>query len=424
MALAEFVAAFRRAGESYDPAAWQTDTPPFVLDGQAGAELRRLLPVAHRRRLGAFFTPHELAHRLTAPLANATGDLVVVDPSCGAGDLLLAAVQVLAPALRSGRVRARLVGIDIVPEFAETARLRLDLLCRSLGAIPTVQIRRADGRSDAELGAATHLMLNPPFAAVHSAQDCSWARGNVSGAADFLAKVVARIPEGSHVAAILPEVLRGGSRYRRWRDWIEQHLGIQETVPLGRFDRWTDVDVFIMRGHRQRCLDGKGRHHWIPSHQSARVGDYFDISVGPVVHNRHAERGPSLPYLTAKGLPPWGTVKEVRRRRRFNGRIYSGPLVVIPRTSRPDEAGRARAALVPDLGKVAVDNHLIVLTPKSGGLNMCHTLLQVLRAPESDKWLDATMRCRHLTVGAIADLPWNASASSVLTDDPLLTSES
>ena len=408
-ALAEFSSVFRRAHETFDPADSQCSDPPFALDGQAGAELRRLLPVEQRRRLGAFFTSHELAHRLAAPLAEARGEVVVVDASCGAGDLLLAAARALAPSLLAGQVGARLIGIDLVTEFVETAGLRLGMLGRSSGNVLQVELATADGRLAAELQTATHVLLNPPFAAVPASLGCSWAHGSVSGAADFLAAVTSQVPNGCHLAALLPEVLRGGSRYRRWREWIGKRIEIDGTESVGRFDRWTDIDVFILRGRR---VDGRHTarlHNWVPVHTGTKVSDQFAVTVGPVVRHRHPENGPMRPFLTARNLPAWGTIDLVQGNRRFTGRTHSGPFVVIPRTSRPDEKGRARATVVTDIRPVAVDNHLLVLTPIHGDVDSCQSLLSVLRSPTSDAWLDQAIRCRHLTVSAIATVPWNDS---------------
>lgn len=411
-ALSEFSSVFRSANEEFDASDGLNPASQFALDGQAGLELRRLLPPTQRRRLGAFFTSHELAHRLAEPLADSRGDVVVVDPSCGAGDLLVAAARTLRPSLEAGHVEARFIGVDLVPEFADTARSRLEMLSRLLGQEFQVKLSVTNGRGFAGLGAATHVLLNPPFAAIPADKSCPWAQGNVSGAADFVASVVSKIPHDCRLEAILPEVLRGGSRYRRWREWIGKRLEIGEIDSVGRFDRWTDVDVFILRGRRIDARRKAPSHNWVPVHAGRSVGDYFEVNVGSVVHNRHPETGPTRPFLTARGLSAWGTIELVRGERQFEGKTHRGPFVVVSRTSRPDESGRARGALVTDVRSVAVDNHLLVLTPRDGSLRRCQSLIQLLREQSTDIWLDQVIRCRHLTVGAVASLPW--------TQDPLV----
>ncbi|WP_419552633.1 N-6 DNA methylase [Candidatus Poriferisodalis sp.] len=422
-ALAEFSSVFRSASEALNPENSLDPVSQFALDGQAGAELRRLLPPEHRRRLGAFFTSHELAHQLAAPLIEARGDVVVVDPSCGAGDLLVAAAHTLGPSQATGQVNAQLIGIDVIKEFAEAARFRLGIQSRISGHNLPAKLIVADGRRVAKLGVATHVLLNPPFAAIAADQNWPWAQGNVSGAADFLAAVVSQIPHGCQLAAILPEVLRGGSRYGRWRDWIGKHIEIEATESLGRFDRWTDVDVFLFRGYR---VDGRRKvrpHLWVPAYDGPTVGDQFEVTVGPVVHNRHPEDGPMRPFLTARGLSVWETIERVEGARQFRGKTHCGPFVVVPRTSRPDERGRAPGAIVADTRLIAVDNHLLVLKPRDHSAKTCKSLLQVLRHSSSDAWLDQTMRCRHLTVGAVASLPW-VNTESLQVFDGINTSRS
>lgn len=403
--LAEFSSSFRRAAEAFDFAEAQSSLH-FALNGHASAELRRTVPIEYRRSLGAFFTDHNLALQLTESLAGARGDVVVVDPSCGAGDLLLAAARSLELSLRSGSVRAHLFGIDIIREFVETAEYRFDTVNRLSDHVPKAELRVGEGREATELKRATHLLLNPPFSATIAHDDCTWAQGNVSGAAEFLAAAVSAIPQNCQIAAILPEVLRGGSRYRKWREWIAKRVDIEDITSIGRFDRWTDIDVFMLRGRR---VDGRRRsrqYSWTPTHTQTRVADRFHISVGPVVHNRDPKDGPLRPFLVARGLPPWEVVTEVTTERQFAGRTHRGPFVAVARTSRPDETGRARATIIADTRQIAVDNHLLILTPIEGGVNACRSLMSLLRGHQSDAWLDQAIRCRHLTVGAVGSLPW------------------
>lgn len=412
LALTEFRDVFRGARDEFQRGLIPPDGLRGLLDGQAGAELRRLVPLGDRRRMGAFFTPHDMADRLAEPLRGARGEVVVADTSCGAGDLLLAAVRALAAPIRREDVTARLVGVDIVPQFAQVAEWRVELLCRTTGIEPRVRIRCGDGTHAAETAQASHLLLNPPFTPVESSPDCEWAGGSVNGAADFLARSVVRLQEGSLVSAVLPDVLRSGTRYRQWRSFIGRYLDIGDLATIGRFDRWADVDVFMLSGVRRPCPDAAAPESWLTQTAEQEVGDHFRVSVGPVVNFRAPHRGAWHPYLTAKGFPTWGTVTTIGNERRFTGRLHRSPFVVIPRTSRPEEPARARGAIVTVDRPVAVDNHLLVLSPRSGGLDECRRLLGVLRAERSNTWLNQAIRCRHLTVGAVASLPWADSGAS------------
>src|SRR5436190_23643439 len=61
----------------------------YALNGEASAVVRRVVSLAMRRSLGAFFTSSSLARSLVAPHSDAIRNGArVLDPACGAGDLL------------------------------------------------------------------------------------------------------------------------------------------------------------------------------------------------------------------------------------------------------------------------------------------------------------------------------------------------
>src|SRR5207245_299175 len=93
-----------------------------ALNGEAADRLFASVPVEVLRRSGAFFTPAplatQLADRVATQLASGRG---VLDPACGAGDLLLACARKLpvTPDLAStlDAWGKQLHGCDIHPEF-------------------------------------------------------------------------------------------------------------------------------------------------------------------------------------------------------------------------------------------------------------------------------------------------------------------
>ena len=406
--LAEFVALFDEACSSALRSVSPADAPSYVLNGQARAEIRRLVPLGERRRLGAFFTPRELADDVASSLHSVQGQVTVIDPCSGAGDLLLAAARALEEPVRSGTARANFVGVDLVDEFSQVARMRFELLSGLCGLDMSFRFITGDGLSTPDVSAdtTTHVLLNPPFAVVPSHKGCEWARGKVSGAADFFARVIVRFQPGVEISAILPDVLRSGSRYRRWRDFVAKRLDLDTPEPKGRFDSWTDVDVFVLRGRTRQTETDPPEIEWVPSNAGPTVAERFDVSVGPLVDYRSLLDGPVVPYLVAKDFPTWGTISRVQRTRRFSGRLHESPFVAIPRTSRPGEPYRARAAVVTDPRGIAVENHLLVLSPRRGGVDECRRLMCRLQSEEVNDWLDRVIRCRHLTVGAVGSIPW------------------
>ena len=92
--------------------------------------------------------------------------------------------------------------------------------------------------------------------------------------------------------------------------------------------------------------------------------------------------------------------------RRFEGKTHKPPFVAIRRTSRPEHPYRAAATIIGGDGPVAVENHLIVCEPRDGRLTTCRTLLKQLKSDRVNQHLNTRIRCRHLTVGAVAAIPF------------------
>ena len=397
-----------------------------ALDGQPSDELRRLVPLSERRAAGAFFTGARLSSivaRSIAPTLDA--DSVVLDPACGAGDLLVACAARLS---RTGDIPVtdwgpRLVGRDLHKEFVQAAQIRLFLKSARLGLLGERQRRRTANAekffSSVQVGCglgdraafrrATHIVLNPPFTPVVAPPHCSWGQGQINSAAMFLESCLAHATPGTRVVAILPDVLRGGWRYRKWRALISNRSRIVSINRRGRFARWADVHVFTLhlivrpKGKRQLAQVEWDAPAW---NGSDPIASYFNVAVGPVVHYRDPHRGRWVPYLVSRNLPAWSAIESVGRRRRFNGRLSQPPFVAVRRTSRPEHPHRAVATLVLGQSPVAVDNHLLVLTPKDGEVRSCRALIQLLRHRSTDAWLNRRIRCRHLPAKALAELPW------------------
>ena len=91
--------------------------------------------------------------------------------------------------------------------------------------------------------------------------------------------------------------------------------------------------------------------------------------------------------------------------RRHEGLVYEPPFVVIRRTSRPGHPYRATATVIAGKRPIAVENHLIVCEPKDGKLGTCRKLMKQLKTPAVNEFLNARIRCRHLTVGSVAAIP-------------------
>ncbi|MCQ3804857.1 MAG: hypothetical protein OXC98_10445 [bacterium] len=388
-----------------------------AVDGQAAAELRNLVGLSARREQGAFFTTGALRAK-AVPTPPHDDEVVYFDPACGAGDLLVESAKRLPVSDSLGATvqhwGEHLLGCDVEPLFVETTKLRLLLTAAyrtgqtapgemPRDAFPSVVV--GDGHSQERFASRCHhIVLNPPFGYVEAPAETQWAKGRVSGAAVFLAKVLQYAPAGVTITAILPDVLRSGTRYRKWRSMVESMMEISDLENCGLFDEETDVDVFILRGTRS---DGSAiPGPWAPRHDHKTVGDFFDVHVGAVVPHRDPKTGPRRPFIWPRRLPLSGSFDPGGKWRRFSGRTFDPPFVAIRRTSRPGQKRRAGGVLIVGDSPVAVENHLLVAVPKNGAESECLELMEVLAAPGSREWLDQQIRTRHLTVSSVSGLPW------------------
>lgn len=387
------------------------------LNGRVNRELRRAVTIHELRARGAFFTGHDLARSLlaSAPSPHTWG--IALDPACGCGDLLLAAAARLPvrPDLAHTLAEwgAVLRGIDQVPEFIEVARQRLVLLALSRGARPSGRavdpdaafagLKVADSLSDSvDLADAGLILLNPPYGQRTAPRGCAFASGLLTEAAIWIDEVADKMTVGTHLAAILPDVLRSGSRYARWRQRVEERLHIESVEPFGQFDALTDVDVFGFRAQRvERPSRG-----W-PSRRPAgpTLGDVSVVTVGPVVPHRDPQNGPRVAFVTARDLPATGTYIP-NRVRRYSGRVFTPPFLVVRRTSRPTQTRpRLNPVLIGGDGPVAVENHLLVLIPEKQNAAACRRLALQLQEPAITAWLNRRIRLRHMTVTALREVP-------------------
>jgi hypothetical protein len=399
-----------------------------ALDGQPSSELRKRVSLRRLRAAGAFFTGSRMARRAIATafpnMPKMLGDLAVLDPACGVGDLLVALVGRLS---RSNDLDStlsdwamRMTAFDLQPEFVRAAKLRLALAAvrrhSEIGPFrlqdfdllfPGIRVGSSFDNASSYKG-MSHILINPPFTPVKAPEECRWAEGKVNSAALFMEACAVNSDPGTQIIAILPDVLRSGSRYEKWRKLFSERVAIDKVDILGRFDRQTDVDVFLAVGRVRAKRSGKACTVWSRRQDggATRVRDKFDVSVGAVVPFRLTDRGRWHPFIQARDLPSWQIVSDIVQHRRFEGTTFRPPFVVVRRTSRPDDRRRAVATLVRGKRRIAVENHLLVLRPKDKRIRSCEQLMRLLEEQKTSELLNIRIRCRHLTVSALGDLPW------------------
>lgn len=394
------------------------------LNGGAADALRELVGSTDISESGAFFTPKALAQNSVEEtfLRIGDGNNKAMDPAFGAGDLLLRWAEML-PIHRSlentlDNWGCLLSGFELHPEFIAVAKRRLVLLALSRGAklekgcapgwnslFP--QLRQSDFITTQERPSnIAVIVMNPPFTAMPAPVGCKWAKGRVNAAAVFLEQSLVRSQGGQRIVAILPEVLRSGTRYSRWRELVAGKMSISRCDSWGRFSEHADVDVFILEGITHLGVPGG---NWPKSAaESGRLvlGEMAKIAVGPVVPHRHKEVGSNVPYITAKSIPAWKSVRKIQDHRRFEGTIFKPPFVVVRRTSSPHDQSRAIGTVVGGNKSVAVENHLLVVRPISGLIKDCRRILRSLKSRSTTKWLNERIRCRHLTTTVMKELPF------------------
>lgn len=399
-----------------------------LLNGGVGSELKRRVSLNQRQQIGAFFTGEALRRRAFGSFFDPAIGRPVWDPACGAGDLLLSYAEKLPIYPDIGNTIAswggKLYGSDTQGIFLRAARARLVLAAFARGArkqeerrlsLNTVfpNLLQQDSLLTPLKASHADVVLNPPFISLIAGRDCEWGSGSVSAAALFVDMCVKRSSPGTRIVAILPDVLRTGTRYERWRKMIVEHAELRRVDIYGPFDPQADVDVFILEllVRPSRVLSGGQESLWgildNPSHE--KVGNYFSVSVGPVVPHRHKEEGPNLAFLHSRDATPWGILKHLPLRRCFSGTTYQPPFVVIRRTSSPSDRDRAIGTVINCGEPVAIENHLIVCKPHDGKVESCLSLIEVLRSSSTNNWLNNRIRCRHLTVGSVKEIPFTRS---------------
>jgi hypothetical protein len=394
------------------------------LDGKASAVLQQTVPIAVRKDAGIFFTHHNLGNHVANKIAHLlSGGHRITDPTCGAGDLLLACANYLPIGKTLHETldiwSALISGYDLYEEFIVATKLRLGLLeafrskdFRDLehtlyvrGIFPGLHV--ADSLTLETIGEGS-IVVNPPFGNLIAPDNCEWAHGKVQKAGVFFETILRTANDGQHIVAILPDVLRSGTRYKYWRQMVSELSSSLSVELKGRFDKEVDIDVFILHVIRGQTI---GAIDWIDSCEkydlmNGRVSDYFDVHVGPVVPHRDLQEGPKYPYIHARTAVEWDTIDKISDERRYMGNVFKPPFVVIHRTSSPSDKNRCVGTIVTGNRKVAVENHLIVLCPKERSLQQCRELIEILKHHRTNEWMNKRICCRHLTVSSVKELPW------------------
>ncbi len=395
-----------------------------LYNGANAKAVSKFFPSALRKEKGIFFTnellSRKVAERLTQEL---NAGCTIFDPACGAGDLLLACTKympvkkTLTKTLRYWS--DRMYGQDLFEDFVRSAQSRLVLAAvyqfgasssrvkSEKGYFPNIRVCDFFESSDF-IRKSGCIVTNPPYGHIDVHREVEWTSGRTQLAALFMDHLIKAARNGQKIVAVLPDVLRSGSRYRKWRSFVNSNAENLNIEVCGRFNGEADVHVFIldftvMKGGVDN-FNGMFQVEHPLATAEALIGDYFNISVGPVVPHRDKQDSDLVPYLDVAGAELWKEV-HVAEPCRYSCTLKKPPFVVLRRTSSPSDKIRLKASIIRGDEGVAVENHLIVLEPKDGTIRTCRNFMKIAKSSDAVKWLNERIRCRHLTVSSIKKMP-------------------
>jgi predicted RNA methylase len=206
---------------------------------ELGAAYEATLPAGKRKRLGAWYTPRDLALAIAARALRSVGSgrpLTVLDPACGAG-VFLAAVRELA-----GEVR--LCGVDVDPGAVELARKALPEGTFAVGeALLGVDFGGAFPEVMAQ-GGFDLVITNPPYvradvsalrARVHASGHFASLRGKWDLSLAFVERGLQLLRPGGRAVYLLSDSYERAAYARFQHAWLGERLVRMEILADRQF---------------------------------------------------------------------------------------------------------------------------------------------------------------------------------------------
>lgn len=175
--------------------------------------------------IGQYFTPRHIAS-FCADIAGVTKNDVTLDPTCGTGGFLIAAMERVLREDKISRsdmvklVSTRLIGFDDEPVTA--ALCVANMILRGDGSS---SVHRGDAFTAAEypIGAASVVLMNPPYP--HKKTDAPTA--------SFLNRGLEGLTQGGRLAAVIPQsLLTKGGGIKKWRAGLLEKHTLEAVVQM------------------------------------------------------------------------------------------------------------------------------------------------------------------------------------------------
>jgi adenine-specific DNA-methyltransferase len=183
-----------------------------------------------KRQNGIYYTPNKLALRLVEPLANENFPANILDPACGSGSLLSAAIEVFER-VKDNHV-LELYGCDIAPQTDKLSQLNPTAIWKHDFLELTLNLK------------FDLILTNPPYVRHHELQQrmknlynsrikniCPLPKVTDLWAY-FIVKSVELVNEGGTLAAILPWSFLQAEYARNLREWLASQFAYIEVTSI------------------------------------------------------------------------------------------------------------------------------------------------------------------------------------------------
>ena len=234
-------------------------------------ERARAADRAGRRADAVYYTPPHLVDftvdRALAPLLAGADPLAlrVIDPACGGGAFLLAALARLdaaAPGRRSALIRHVLRGVDVDPQAAEVTRLALSLAAPETtpdDLARAITVADALRPESAPAGAFDAVITNPPWGqkrfALAAADRAFYraryrsARGHLDPFALFVERAHELLRPGGRWGMVLPDVVLLKD-HESLRALVLEGTALEHIAHAGRAFPGVNLDAVVITGRR------------------------------------------------------------------------------------------------------------------------------------------------------------------------------